>query len=114
MALVLTACVTIPVQEMSDARQAIRAAETVGAAQYSPHALIAAHQLLLEAQQKLEASDFNSARRHAKDARDQAIKARKQALKAVQSRQLHALPRKSARPDQLHRARTPPQPDVSP
>lgn len=80
--LALSACATAPpVQEMSDARQAIRAAEAVGAAQRSPDTLLAAQRLLREAQMQLEAGAYDSARRHALGARDAAIQAREIATK---------------------------------
>ncbi|CDH47620.1 hypothetical protein BN874_850038 [Candidatus Contendobacter odensis Run_B_J11] len=77
--LVLTACVSAPVQEMSDARQAIYSAEVAGAAQYSPDTLLAAQRLLQEAQTRLETGAYDDARHHALDARDEAIKARERA-----------------------------------
>ncbi len=84
--LALAACATAPVQEMSDARQAIRSAEAVGAAQRSPDALLAAQNLLREAQIRLEAGDYDDARRYALDARDKAIKARETATQNFYSR----------------------------
>ena len=78
--LTLTACVAAPVQEMSDARQAIYSAEAVGAAQRSPETLSAAQRLLREAQAQLEAGAYNDARRHALDAREEAIRAREQSM----------------------------------
>jgi hypothetical protein len=66
---------------MSDARQAIHAAEAVGAAQRSPAPLLAARRLLQEAQTQLEAGAYDRARRHALDARDAAIRAREIATK---------------------------------
>lgn len=81
--LALSACaIAPPVQEMSDARQALRAAEAVGAAQRSPDPLLAARHLLQEAQTQLEAGAYTSARRYALDARDAAIRAREIATKA--------------------------------
>lgn len=77
--LVLTACAAAPVQEMSDARQAIYSAEAAGATQRSPDILLAAQRLLREAQERLEAGAYAEARRYALDARDEAIKAREQA-----------------------------------
>ncbi|MFZ1830882.1 MAG: DUF4398 domain-containing protein [Candidatus Competibacteraceae bacterium] len=74
--LALAACATAPVQEMSDARQAIRSAEAVGAARRSPENLTAAQQLLRKAQTYLEAGAYDEARRYALGARVQAIKAR--------------------------------------
>lgn len=80
--LALAACATAPVQEMSDARQAIRSAEAVGAAQRSPESLTAAQQLLRNAQTYLETGAYDDARRYALDARVQAIKAREAALQS--------------------------------
>ena len=77
--LALAACATAPVQEMSDARQAIRSAEAVGAAQRSPESLTAAQLLLRKAQAYLETGAYDDARRLALDARTQAIKARETA-----------------------------------
>lgn len=77
----LTACATAPVQEMSDARLAIRSAEAVGALQHSPQALMEAQRLLQEAQTHLESGTYEDARQYALDARQQAIKARNVALR---------------------------------
>lgn len=79
--LLLTACAAAPVQEMSDARQAIDSAEAVGAAQRSPKTLTAAQRLLQEAQAQLEAGAYDDARRRALDARKEAIRAREEAVK---------------------------------
>lgn len=89
--LALAACATAPVQEMSDARQAIRSAEAAGAVQRSPDNLRAAQRLLQEAQGRLEAGAYDDARRYALDARDEAIKARERALQPPASQP--ALPR---------------------
>jgi len=78
--LLLTACTAAPVQEMSDARQAIDSAEAVGAARRSPETLTAAQRLLQEAQAQLEAGAYPEARRHALEARAEAIRAREQAV----------------------------------
>jgi len=79
--LALVACATAPVQEMSDARQAIRSAEAVGASQRSPQTLMEAQYLLREAQARLENGAYEDARRYALSARRKAIKARKISLK---------------------------------
>ena len=80
--LALAACATVPpVQEMSDARQAIGSAEAVGAAQRAPETLNAAQTSLQKAQTSLESGAYDDARRHALDARKQAIQARQTALK---------------------------------
>lgn len=86
MLLALTACTTAPVQEMSDARQAIYSAEAAGAAQSSPDTLLTAQRLLQEAQGHLETGAYHEARRYALDARDQAIKAREQAMRNAVTR----------------------------
>ena len=78
--LVLSGCTTAPVQEMSDARQAIRAAEDVGAEQHSPDEMNHAYQLLDQAQQSLQNQAYQMARQQALDARDEAIRARERAL----------------------------------
>ena len=78
--LTLVACANAPVQEMSDARQAIHSAEVSGAAQRSPYTLQAARTLLQKAQTHLETGAYEDARRYAMDARDEAIKARESAL----------------------------------
>ena len=77
--LALAACATPPVQEMSDARQAIRSAEAAGAVRRSPDILRAAQILLERAQARLEAGAYDDARRYALDARVEAIKAREKA-----------------------------------
>lgn len=77
----LVACAAAPVQEMSDARQAIHSAEAVGALQRSPQILMEARRLLQEAQTRLESGAYEDARRYALDARQQAIKAREIALR---------------------------------
>lgn len=77
----LAACATAPVQEMSDARQALRSAEAAGAAQRPSDAFSAAQRLLREAQANLEAGAYEDARRLALDARNAAISAREQAVR---------------------------------
>jgi len=79
--LALAACASAPVQEMSDARQAIYSAEASGAAQHSSATLLTAQHLLREAQGYLESGAYRDARRYALDARKQAIKAREQATR---------------------------------
>lgn len=81
MILALAACATAPVQEMSDARQAIRSAEAVGALQRSPQILMEAQRLLQEAQTRLESGAYEAARQYALNARRQAIKAREMTIK---------------------------------
>ena len=74
--LALSACAAPPVQEMSDARQAIQAAETAGASQYAPVVLRQAKDYLFSAEQKLEKRAYNGARNGARLAKQKATHAR--------------------------------------
>lgn len=73
--LLLAGCASAPVQEMSDARQAIQAAEEAGAAQYAPEALQDAKRLLTSAERKLQREAYQSARIDAREARRRATEA---------------------------------------
>ena len=75
------ACASIPVQEMSDARQAIQAAEEAGAATLAPEPLREARRLLTSAERKLQREAYASARAEAREARLQATVA----LRAAQA-----------------------------
>ena len=75
----LAGCAPAPVQEMSEARQAIEAARAAGAEQYARPQLDEAHSLLDTAQQMLNDRRFRDARRSASQARDAAIRARETA-----------------------------------
>lgn len=78
---VLLACASNPpVQEMSDARQAIKAAREVDAAHYAPDTLVQAENYLSEATSSLEAGAYESARQAALAAKEQAIRARDAAV----------------------------------
>lgn len=72
----LTACAGAPVQEMSNARQAIKAARDAGAEKIVP-------ETLGEAQALLERAEANLQRRAYKDARRDAIAARGKASEAL-------------------------------
>jgi tRNA A37 N6-isopentenylltransferase MiaA len=72
---VLTACASAPVQEMSDARQAVMAAQAAGAAERAPVELAEAQQLIEEAQRQLQRRDYGKAQRMAINARKRAVKA---------------------------------------
>lgn len=74
-AFLLVACVSPPVQEMSDARQAIRAAREAGAVIYSLEKFNEASELLEKAESKLEVGSYFEAKRHAVEARKKAIRA---------------------------------------
>ena len=72
---VLGACAGAPVQSMSDARQAIGAAEAAGAANVVPDQLVTARGDLKRAEESLRAHDYRAARREAEAARAQAAAA---------------------------------------
>jgi len=74
-AMSLSACVTAPVQEMSDARQAIAVAERPGSDASSSTQLIAAHEALARAEQSLHRFEFRDARKYAIEARQLALQA---------------------------------------
>lgn len=65
-----------PIQELSDARQAIMAAEDAGAHEYASARLTAARSLLDSAQEKLHHHDYQGARVDAVSAHSRAIEAR--------------------------------------
>lgn len=73
--LLLGACAGAPVQEMSDARQAIRAAQAAGATERAPQEMADAHRLIDAAQQRLQHHEYQEAARLAIEARDQALRA---------------------------------------
>ncbi len=75
-------CKTAPVQEMSEARQAIEAARAAGAEQYANQELDQALSSLKKAEQMLNDRRFRDARRSARQARDEAIHAREAAQEA--------------------------------
>ncbi|SEQ32026.1 protein of unknown function [Ectothiorhodospira magna] len=76
-ALLLAGCATLaPVQEMSDARQALRAAEEAGAPLRVPGTYQQSRRLLEQAEDNLSTGEFRQARRKANAARDLAIEAR--------------------------------------
>jgi hypothetical protein len=77
----LIACAGAPVQEMSNARQAIQAARDAGADKTAPQTLNEAQALLDRAQDNLQRRAYRDARRDAIAARGKAV----EALDAVQS-----------------------------
>jgi len=72
---VLAACAGAPVQEMSDARQAVSVADQLQAAKAAPTEMATAHQYLEKAQSALDAGDYRAAREAALLARQAAVKA---------------------------------------
>ena len=72
--LLLVGCVTAPpVQEMSDARQAIRAAEQAGPGRVSADTLADARRLLEEAERQIEQEAYGPARMNAIRAKNRAM-----------------------------------------
>lgn len=76
----LAACAGIPAQEMSNARQAIRAAQEAGAAQAAPGEIEKAQQYLTKAEASMQQRLF-------RQARDEASEARRIASEALQAAQ---------------------------
>jgi hypothetical protein len=77
----VVACGSAPVQEMSEARQAIEAARVAGAEQHAPEDYQKATALLKSAEEMLNKRHYRKARENAALARDEAIQAREVAQK---------------------------------
>lgn len=73
--MVLVSCASAPVQEMSDARQAIQAAKEGGTSVDSQTSITKAESLLKEAEAALENGEYKKAKLTATEARNEAIKA---------------------------------------
>lgn len=71
----LAGCAGLPAQEMSDARQAIRAARDAGAHRVAPATLEDAQSRLQRAETALRAGDYREARREASEAAGRAREA---------------------------------------
>ncbi|HMB74253.1 MAG TPA: DUF4398 domain-containing protein [Gammaproteobacteria bacterium] len=83
----LSACITSPpVQEMSDARQAIAAAEAADAERFAPESLEAARRYLIEAERYLQQEAYGSARINAVRARNRALAALRATSSGTQER----------------------------
>jgi hypothetical protein len=80
LALLMSACGGLPVQEMSDARQALQAAAEVGAREKADTLYQEAGQLLDQAEDALNAGEYKKASTLAEEAKEKAILARKQAV----------------------------------
>ena len=83
----LASCAGAPVQQMYDARQAVRAAEKAGAAQYAPDLLAEAQSHLQNARANMNTHEYRTARDEAELARAKAIEARRQAEAAAPKQQ---------------------------
>lgn len=81
-ALMLFACTAAPVQEMSDARQALQAARAAGAEDLAKSKFQDAKTHLEQAESMLEKGDYSHAKKNALEAKKKAIDAREQALKS--------------------------------
>lgn len=83
---VVTGCAGLPVQQMSDARQAITAAEQAGAAQYAPELLAESKRLVDRAKLNLDEGEYRQSRQDAELAREKAMEARRiaEAARGVQ------------------------------
>lgn len=75
-------CAGAPVQEMSDARQALRAADKAGAEEHAPDLMAEAERLLASARSNLYKGEYRVARDEAAQARDKAMEARRVAEQA--------------------------------
>jgi len=76
LAVLVQACASAPpVQEMSDARQAIAAAREAGAAELAPGTLLSAEESLALATQQLQDGIWWAARKSALNARESAFRA---------------------------------------
>lgn len=71
---IVAGCVRVPTQEMSDARQAIKAAHEVHAQKQAPTALKLAEESLIQAEESLQAGYLARASRQALFAKEQAVK----------------------------------------
>ena len=74
-ALVFAGCQSAPVQEMSDARQAISVAKKAGAAEHAPNDLKAAMEYLQSAESFIGQRQYDMARRDAVNAKVSALNA---------------------------------------
>lgn len=81
--LALSACAGAPVQEMSNARQAIRAAHDAGAERVAPDQLTEARAYMEDAEKSLQGRKYREARRQAVAARGKAVEALDAAQSAV-------------------------------
>ena len=78
----ISGCTSVPVQEMSDARQAIRAAQNEGVSSQTSSEFADALRLIKLAQQKLEKREYKQARYNALEAKQKALEARNKAIES--------------------------------
>ena len=94
-AMQLAGCAGVPVQEMSNARQAVQAAQKAGGAKYAPATMAEAEKLLASAKANLKKGEYRPAREEAELAREKAMEARRQAEAAKASEKAE----KAGKPD---------------
>jgi hypothetical protein len=94
----LAGCAGVPVQEMSNARQAVLAAQKAGGAKYAPGPMSEAEQLLASAKANLKKGDYRPARDQAELAREKAMEARREA-EAARAEEKARKAEKSAQPE---------------
>lgn len=70
-------CAGMPLQQLSDARQAIHAAERAGAETHAPQLLADARALVESARESMHRGDYREARDDAEQARIKAMEARR-------------------------------------
>lgn len=80
----LSGCAAAPVQELSDARQAIAAARMAGGEQYTPETLSNAETLVADASVRLHRGEYREARDAALWAKRKAYYSRKASLAVYQ------------------------------
>jgi hypothetical protein len=80
-------CAGAPVQEMSNARQAVKAAERAGATVHAPEEFSEAQRLLTQARANLHRGDYRAAREEAEQSREKAVAARRLAETATATTQ---------------------------
>jgi uncharacterized membrane protein len=97
-AMQLAGCAGVPVQEMSNARQAVQAAQKAGGAKYAPETMAEAEKLLASAKANLKKGEYRPARDEAELARDKAMEARRQAEAAKASEKAEKA-EKAGKPD---------------
>jgi len=84
---IVSSCMSIPTQEMSDARQAIKIARETKAELYAPLTLAKAEEKLAIAQQNVETGFFSIAHHQAIAAKEQAVIAYEMAITIERARQ---------------------------
>ena len=80
--LLFAGCATIPAQEMSEARQALRAAETANAPRKAAEEYARARKLLEQAEDHLSRQEYKAAKGVAREAKGAALEAREAAMEA--------------------------------